>query len=71
MEMFKVGDRTVVNETYLPGDSRREGRVGQTGHVSFVVDEEKLFFTPDTAPSDTEWFEGWAVLASELDKMEE
>lgn len=75
--MFKVGDRAVVNDKFDPlvPAFRRDKVVGSYGNVSMVVDAEDglLFFKPDvdvdTMPGDPNF--GWAVLAEELDKLEE
>lgn len=71
---FEVGQRVVINKSYDPyaAPSWREAAIGAEGYVSGVEDDDRLWFTPDV-PNDAvgTWFGQWAVLASELDALED
>lgn len=69
---FKIGDRAIVNDTFDELVPDRENYIGTVGTVTDQVPEqpECLWFTPDD-PRKLGMFGVWAVMDSELDKLED
>lgn len=69
---FKIGDRAIVNATFdeMAPKVIRDKVIGSYGTVDEVLafDNNMIFFVPDVAVDNMP--PRWAVLASELEKLE-